>query len=804
MKAWILTLLFGICLMPVTVFSQYQYLGTFQSDGTPDYLIGRDSVPEDLLADIQASLPESKPVPIYNPHLISAGYDTDIQLNAEADVFVTFVDEGAGYKNVLGFYTYDLAAPYTAAPPKEEVTIIFPNVSKLYSGGGLQTGDRVKLGRFPANTGIGWVLLANGYTAGGVTDGNWVLYSNPDFNPEAQSSDRYHNVLLNSEDYDLIVLGFEDIRRDYASCDQDFNDALFYVTANPIQALGRSNLASIVKSEEVSSGNDGGLESNGDLASAIAKRNYQRNSQGGGLPNQMAYQSPFNAISSAARRVGANLADYFPVTGAEGDEVPYVSSPTDLLSLTNATEVFSADYYKGEARVAVALATKTEGSVYNHNKHICDRLNGSKLLDARVITLKGFELIYVKIRRANGHVEYASWLSVRDAGEAYEAYSLWNIADYPAGDYMNYQAWGSSPSQVFSILAQLIDNLNAGKQVINGNVEPAVPGLYVMDGHYRNGSATLRIANSQRLSEAVLNYSYRATENGEEISTSVPVVLSGETEQVVTIPVGYIFDAGVSLASVGGVSDALYLADGAWGVDYNAQSGALESFDIAEEDRQWQDESTYFIERSVSISGQTSDVVNVYRNILAGQRTLSIEEYQSIAFYLSSSQSVQVSLIEHGLEDWNDRLVYEVAATGQSVKHVGIAISQFQRPSGKDLKMGEIQAVLFSFINSTGGMEYFSFTVSEVSFGGEVVLATYQPQTIKAAPVLFPNPSKGQVEIKWEKTPRVVYLHDAFGRLVHSVSPTDHTMRFSLSAGVYYVTVCASDGTRAHAQLIVE
>jgi hypothetical protein len=67
-----------------------------------------DIVSAEILQIIANSLLEGYPVPTYNPHYISSGYDTDIQLVEEAEVWLTFVGEGAAYKNVLGFYTYDI------------------------------------------------------------------------------------------------------------------------------------------------------------------------------------------------------------------------------------------------------------------------------------------------------------------------------------------------------------------------------------------------------------------------------------------------------------------------------------------------------------------------------------------------------------------------------------------------------------------------------------------------------------------------------------------------------------------------
>lgn len=273
-------LLFICSIITLSISAQnYQYLGSYTSNGTPLYLENPgDIVSAETLQMIANSLPEGYPVPTYNPHYISSGYDTDVQLIEEAEVWLTFVGEGVGYKNVLGFYTYDINNQSSTAPQPEDVTIIFPNASALGSGGGLQTGDKVKVGTFSAGTGIGWVLLANAWnsSSSSVGSGLWQLYSNPDYNPESQASLRYHNVLLNDPDNERIILGFEDIRRDYGSCDNDFNDAIFYVTANPYTALSTTNYADVDSASDVTSGNNGGLESNGSLATLIAQRNFKR------------------------------------------------------------------------------------------------------------------------------------------------------------------------------------------------------------------------------------------------------------------------------------------------------------------------------------------------------------------------------------------------------------------------------------------------------------------------------------------------------------------------------------------------
>ena len=229
-------------IIPKSTNATIKYLGNYTSNGTPLYLATNDAIDGNLLNDINAWLPERRPVPTYNPQYLAQSNETNVIINQLAEVWVTFIHEGAGYMNVLGFYTYNKNNPPTNTNQIDSIKIIFPNASLAGSGGGLYSGNRIKIGTFPANTGIGWVLFSNGWS-GSVNANAQKYYSDPEFNPETSASNRQHTVLLNDAGRGLFLCGFEDMNRNPASgSDNDFNDLIFYVKSNPVQAIAQNNV----------------------------------------------------------------------------------------------------------------------------------------------------------------------------------------------------------------------------------------------------------------------------------------------------------------------------------------------------------------------------------------------------------------------------------------------------------------------------------------------------------------------------------------------------------------------------------
>ncbi|MCB0262921.1 MAG: LruC domain-containing protein [Calditrichaeota bacterium] len=213
------------------------FMGDWNNKGKPDYLEAeRDEFTEEFLTGINQSLPEGESVVDLHPEFLAAGNETNIVLTNNADIWVTFVHEGAGYKNVLAYYTYPNDNPPASDNDVSEITIIFPNVS-VDGSRVLQAGDKVFLGSFEAGTTVAWTLIADGYDDphDEVTVGNGLIYSDAELN-DGPSDKQQHMILLRDVLTNNLIMGFEDILRSTGG-DEDFNDAVFYATVDPISAI---------------------------------------------------------------------------------------------------------------------------------------------------------------------------------------------------------------------------------------------------------------------------------------------------------------------------------------------------------------------------------------------------------------------------------------------------------------------------------------------------------------------------------------------------------------------------------------
>lgn len=195
--------------------------------------------------------------------------DSDLHITVNGAKFcLTFISEGAGYYNALGYYVYSTNSPPQSVSDIAEIRVLIANFSSPGEGSFVK-GDSVpipfcisfdetsvdpvpfvaKSYEFPAGTSIGWVLFANGWDGTGIQFGAEKFFSNADFNPETQNDKKHHVVAVLSETrYDSILYGIEDLNREQGS-DDDFDDMVFMVSTNGICAVNPTSYNTLALKE---------------------------------------------------------------------------------------------------------------------------------------------------------------------------------------------------------------------------------------------------------------------------------------------------------------------------------------------------------------------------------------------------------------------------------------------------------------------------------------------------------------------------------------------------------------------------
>jgi hypothetical protein len=233
-----LLVIFGSCQKEVltkpVAFTEtsYSYLGTYDTYGTPNYLLERDVVSPDMLTFINTMIPDQSDLRKTHPELLGSSAIADIRITKAADVYLTYVSHGAGESNAIAFYTYPSNSAPASAKDIDIITYANPSASSKTK---LEAGDKVLLGHFEPGTSIGFVLMQAAWDGTTQRLNNDAVHfcSNDVLNPEVDVNLKKHAVLIPYPAENKMLIGFEDLDRTNEKCDHDFNDVVVYATIVP-------------------------------------------------------------------------------------------------------------------------------------------------------------------------------------------------------------------------------------------------------------------------------------------------------------------------------------------------------------------------------------------------------------------------------------------------------------------------------------------------------------------------------------------------------------------------------------------
>lgn len=212
--------------------TSYKTLGTYDSSGKPNNLL-KDSISPSFLSFSDSTLPDGVDLRIKHPELFTSIGNADIKITQTSTLFLTFVSATSAFTSSIGFYSYPTNQPPSSPSDIKLITFIFPN-----TGGSikiLNPGEKVKIGSFDAGTSVGFVLLQNGwdFKTQSVNSNATQFFTTDAINLEADPTLRRHAVLINYVPENKVLICMKDTDRSASSCDNDFNDFVFYCTLTP-------------------------------------------------------------------------------------------------------------------------------------------------------------------------------------------------------------------------------------------------------------------------------------------------------------------------------------------------------------------------------------------------------------------------------------------------------------------------------------------------------------------------------------------------------------------------------------------
>jgi hypothetical protein len=347
------------------------------------------------------------------------------------------------------------------------------------------------------------------------------------------------------------------------------------------------------------SGVNGGLESNGRMSLAIARRSIAshrkifksklvsvqpeiriKNENG---PSSMDAPSATDAPSSEEARASIlespDLVTLLPTVGPRG-AVARISSPIDLPEVTNAKAVSARDYIDADGTsMGTVMLIETVGEVYEHSKAVCDRAHGAQLTD---IARGGNNAPYLRAETVQREARDRSislmiYEDKSDEGVSFVGVSRWLVADYPKPKegqrVLAVQVWSRRPGDEELLVASLLENVAKrgsfawSSPTVRAGIGQAdtgsarLPGVYVTSARALGQGLALDVRN-------MVNSEAQATARLQlEDGTFQDVTLTNLSSKDVqhhdfTLPP--FLEVMVDISSGGRVVDKVWLSDGTW------------------------------------------------------------------------------------------------------------------------------------------------------------------------------------------------------------------------------------------------
>lgn len=558
------------------------------------------------------------------------------------------------------------------------------------------------------------------------------------------------------------------------------------------------------------SANSGGLESNNRLSQKINSRNYTRSKTNYQFDSKKAPSFKPPSKVYLGQKIATSIQDFIPYDGVENTEAK-ITTPADLINLTNATEIFSVDYVNEQQEtVASILTMETENGVYEHTKYICDRLLGAEILGISTFFLNEEMFIKTTIKNPGGEIEHVISFAISDNGAGYDVESHWNLDKYTAEtSYYNFQIWSNSIDDLYDLSTKVLEMFSNVKPITSySNSTP--PYVYIKSGNYKNGKLTLNIVNTNNSTSVNIKGGLRASETSDTETVDTDLELDSYNTTI-EFEAKSLFDFGFRIeSSNGGTPDDVFMADGAWGVDDSAENTEILNFEVNPQE-DIITEGSYMVERSINLSAKTTEYVSVYKAFTPRFNAIDLQEYDALKLDATGTGTLSIVIMKEDVLNWEEQHKYSLELTA-NMETQEISLSDFKNSNQESINMSNVTMMVFVMTNENiGELEEKSMTIENIEFKQSSILSN-EEITLNQQVQITPNPIRTNATIDFYSNTTSEYelsIFDIAGKRINYLTGSTNIGNNSINytktneaSGVYIYKLNIVDGNSYTGKII--
>lgn len=525
----------------------------------------------------------------------------------------------------------------------------------------------------------------------------------------------------------------------------------FIISYSVTNLCGTTTVTSAMSTNDcgvVPSGNTGGLESKS-LGDAVAKRLFSA------ATNSEMVMKPYlqlpvlkqATIIKQATGIGAqiNLLDLFPKQLSNTEIKPYITTPSDIVSFTNAKAVASSDYTLNGTCKAVVFATHTQSAIYDHTKAVCDRLKGATIQDIEKINLLGFDMLRYNMKYEDGHQENIISFSAgtKSGRNSFTIQSNWLKNDFVIEDDMyNFQVWGVSNDILGEIAQKILEQLSTIAPLEQPFLVKELPKTYVMGFTNDAGAIGLMLHNSD---QAVSGY-MEVFENANEKSVlqtkkTIPFTISATSNSTIKFPASDVYESTIKMYLNDSLVDEIFVSDGAWDVDYMAANTVVKQFEIMNDAKRVVTDE-YPVYRNIHLEASTNNYISAYKLLRGGGISKDLTGFKTFKFTASGNSTLNITLVKSSIKNWDDQYSLHMPISTDTKEYL-IDLNDFISTATKDkINPNDINSIVFTMGTMNGDMVNVNTSLSNISFSKESL--NYLEALKSKAISVFPNPTNGK------------------------------------------------------------